>query len=204
MTVLDDPQRRRRGSPRAVLAVAVGIAVGIALSGCGSAPRTPAEQPPPSVSAAADGILAASAWPDACALGAAATTVQLTGARETAGTLPDGTPLPGPRECRWTLDGAGTMTLRVVIVTLDVLEAWTGYQYTVGIRREVSNIADEAFLTPLGAGGDQTFWVCKGLTIFTLETRDVPATAAQEAMFDVAIAAAARIAPTPAGARPAS
>ena len=145
-------------------------------------------------------------WPDACELGdggnPGSSALGLSDARPELGELPDGTPLPGARECGWLVDDRGELTLRVVIVTADVLEAWAGYQYTAGLRRDVSNVGDEAFLVPQGVDGEERLWVCKGQTIFTLDVENLEPQESRQLMFDVARAASGELAATPAGEPP--
>ncbi|MGF1647276.1 MAG: hypothetical protein ACFCVF_10225 [Kineosporiaceae bacterium] len=206
------PSTEPRPTTRARSAAAAALAVGIAGTAVACSGPLDLAPPPPSgtpttwslpdreVDVAADGILGADAWPDACELGTA-TETELSGPEPTGGELPDGTSLPGARECRWTTADGGEVSLRVVVVTLDVLEAWAGYRYTAGLRRDVEEIAAEAFLVPGAPGEAETLWICQGLTIGYLETSGLGEDEAREVMFDVTRSAVEVLDGTPAGAR---
>lgn len=145
------------------------------------------------------GTLAAKDWPDACTLSRPAEG-RPGDPRPEASTLPEsGERVPSQR-CRWTLDQGRTLTLAVLSVTDDVLDAWSAYRFTAGTFREVTNLGDEAFLTS-GGTDDDVLYVCKGHTIFTVAATG---TARPEdlhpLLLDVAGAAVGRLAGSAAGA----
>ena len=152
------------------------------------------------VEADAAGVVVADAWPDACDL-AAGDGSGATGVLPEGGSLPDGTELPGARSCAWQQDGTD-LSLRVVLVSTDVQEAWAGYQYMLPLRRPVSDLGDEAFLSPVAAGEGEELWVCRGLTIFTVTAPGLPQEQARTEMFAVAAEAVAALEDTRAGSAP--
>ncbi len=190
---------RRRLRPGAGL----GLVCAVLVTACGSDPEAASTVVRP-VQADAAGVVAADAWPDACDLAAGPSGPQGPGStdvRPEDGTLPDGTPLPGARGCSWVQEET-ERSLRVVIVTTDVQEAWAGYQYLLPLRRPVSDIGDEAFLSPVAGGQEEELWVCRGLTIFTVTAPGLPPEQARTEMFAVAAEAVAALEQTRAGSSP--
>lgn len=177
----------------------LGACLALALAGCSPRPEAGTSLTVQRVEADEAGVVVADAWPDACELGPGRRT-GATEVRPEPGALPDGTELPGARSCTWD-ESLTPRSLRVVLVSTDVQEAWAGYQYTLPLRRPVSEIGDEAFLNPL-PGGEEELWVCNGLTIFTVTARDLPQEQAREAMFDIAAEAVAALEGTRAGSVP--
>lgn len=198
MDVNRTPHRAVRRSPAGVRLASICLLVTVLGTGCATT-RTdpdatgPAALPVPATPLRADaaGVVEAAGWPDACALGAGRPGEDDAQRTPEPGTLPDGTPVPGARTCTWKLPQGGSVTLRVVIVTEDVLEAWAGYKYSAGLHRDVEGLADEAFLR--GSGDALALWVCKGRTIFTVGGRDLPSASAQDRLIDVALAGTATL-----------
>jgi hypothetical protein len=154
-------------------------------------------------------------WPDACALPGSPAGVTLADPAPRAGRRPDGRPPARPTTCSWSVTG-GTLpqgpfpegppraALRIHLVTDDPYDIWGAIRFRAGSWRDVENVGDEAMLVTPGPDGREELYVCTGRTIFAVSVTGgpVPAGAARDLLFDVALAADARLRRLPAGLPP--